>query len=315
MKGLDFVKASRVLALCNGRLSEAKNFSADDQRLEQYFAKALVAGGTTTDSPLIATDVIAREFAQYAFSQSIPGRLMSQSMNLPFKTKVGSVGGIGAGWVKEGAAVPVRKGSVNPSKLLEPFKMASLTVVSDELLRLAAPGTDLTLRNMMVSASVKEIDKKFLSSDAEVSGVSPAGAMLNAPDAPGYAAMIETHLNNGNSLAGSSLVIPYTFVLSMTVDDLRQFELLGISLLTSQYAKSISLIDPANMVINVEGAGMVTSKEGSVEMTDAPTNNTYQPVQTEKVSLYQTDSVAIMTNIYCGWANAGKPVTTLQAGS
>ncbi|WP_324029544.1 phage major capsid protein [Pantoea sp. JZ2] len=315
MKGLEFVKAARILARCNGRLSEAKSFSEKDQKLEQYFSKALVAGATTSDSPLITTDVIAREFAEYVFSQSIPGRLMARAMQYPFKTKVGAVSGIGAGWLKEGSAVPVRKGAVNNSETLKPFKMASLVVVTDELLRLSSPGADSTIRNMMVSESIRKIDSKFLSGDAEVPEVSPAGVLINAPSSSGYADLISTHVSNGNSLQGSALVVPNIYVLSLTENQLRQFDLLGISVLPSQYAAGVSLIDPANMLINVEGAGMITSTEGAVEMSDSPENNSSEPVQTEKVSLYQTNSAAIMTTIYCGWEKVGKPVTSLSSGS
>lgn len=315
MKGLEFVKAARILARCNGRLSEAKSFCEKEQKLEQYFSKALVAGATTTDSPLITTDVIAREFAEYVFSQSIPGRLMARAMQYPFKTKVGAVSGIGAGWLKEGAAVPVRKGAVNNSDTLKPFKMASLVVVTDELLRLASPNADSTIRNMMVSESIRKIDSKFLSGDAEVTDVSPAGVLINAPSASGYADLISMHVSNGNSLQGSALVVPNIYVLSLTENQLRQFDLLGITVLPSQYAAGVSLIDPANMLINVEGAGMITSTEGAVEMSDSPENNSSEPVQTEKVSLYQTNSAAIMTTIYCGWEKVGKPVTSLSSGS
>lgn len=315
MKGLDFVRAARMLARCNGQFNEAKHLSEKDHKLEQYFSKAFVAGATTTDSPLITTDVIAREFSEYVFSKSIPGQLMGRAMNFPFKTKVGSVSGIGAGWLKEGKSIPVRKGTVDPTDTLEPFKIASLVVLSNELLRLVSSGTDLTIRNMMVSAAIREIDSKFLSADAEVYEVSPAGALLDAPDTADYSALIETHVSNGNTLSGSSLVVPYTGVLNLTENQLRQFDLLGISVLPSQYATGVSLIDPANMLINVEGASMITATEGAIEMSDTPIDNISEPAQAEKVSLYQTNSAAIMTTIYCGWANAGKPVTTLSAGS
>ncbi len=109
--------------------------------------------------------------------------------------------------------------------------------------------------------------------------------------------------------------MPLTSVLSVTNDQLRQFELLGISIMPSQYATGLSLIDPANMMINIEGASLMTAKQGTVEMTDEPVNNTSEPVASELVSLYQTNSAAIMTTIFCGWVNVGKPVTTLSAGS
>ncbi|HHA1197820.1 TPA: hypothetical protein ACOEEL_001989 [Enterobacter kobei] len=315
MKGLMLVKAAKLLVKTNGRVSEAKEMAKDDLKVAAYLEKSLVSGATASGNPLVTTDVVARDFAEYAFSQSVPGKLMARSMQFPFMTKVGAISGIGSGWVKEGTAVPVRKGNVNPSDVLTPFKIASLVVLSDELIRLATPGTDLSIRNVMVSAAVRDIDQKFLSSDAEVEELSPAGVLLNAPSATSMAELIETHVNNGNSIYGSSIVMPQTSVLSITNDQLRQFELLGISIIPSQYATNIALIDPANMMINVEGAGLMTAKEGTVEMTDAPLNDITEPKHSEQVSLYQTNSAAIMTTIFCGWASTGKPVTILESSS
>lgn len=315
MKGLMLVRAARALIKTDGRVSEARELVKDDAKVDSYLGKALVSGATASGNPLVTTDVVARDFAEYTFSLSVPGRLMARAMQLPFKTKVGSIGGVGAGWVKEAQAIPVRKGSVSASDTLLPYKIASMVVVSDELLRLGASGTDLAIRNLMVSEAVRKIDEKFLSADDVVEGLSPAGAMLNAPSANGYAELIDLHVSNGNSLAGSSLVMPLTAVLNITSDQLRQFELLGISILPSQYATGLSLIDPANMAINVEGAGLMTSREGTVEMSDIPGNNTSEPVHTEHVSLYQTNSAAILTTVYCGWVVAGKPVTLLDLSS
>ena len=108
---------------------------------------------------------------------------------------------------------------------------------------------------------------------------------------------------------------PVTSVLNLTSDQLRQFDLLGISVMPSEYATGLSLIDPANMIINVEGAGLMTTREGTVEMSDVPVNSPTTPVHTEHVSLYQTNSAAILTTIYCGWVTADKPVTLLEQSS
>lgn len=314
MKGLMFIRAAAALVKSDGRVFEAKSIVKDD-KVAAYLEKMVVSGETASGNPLVTTDIVARDFAEYAFSQSIPGKLMAKAMQLPFNTKAGFISGIGAGWVKESTAIPVRKGKSELTDNLDPFKIASLVVLSDELMRLATTGTELAIRNVMVSAAVKEIDRKFLSSDSEVSELSPAGVLLNAPTANSYSVLIETHQNNGNSLNGSSLIIPSSWVLSLTSDQLKQFDLLGISIMPSQYATGMSLVDPANMLINVEGAGLVTSNQGNIEMSDAPVNNSSEPEHTELVSLYQTNSVAIMTTIYCGWAKIGKPVTVLEQTS
>lgn len=314
MKGLMLVKAAQALVKTNGRYSEAQEI-VKDEKVAAYLGKALVSGSTSMGNPLVTTDIVAREFAEYAFSLSIPGRIMANAMQLPFKSQVGSVSGIGAGWVKEAQAVPVRKGQVVKSGVLSPFKVASLVVLSDELVSLATPGTESVIRNMMVSEAVRKIDQKFLSADTEVKDISPAGAFLNAPSAGDLSAAIDMHISNGNSVSGSALVMPLTSVLSLTTDQLRQFDLLGISVMPSQYAAGLSLIDPANMIINVEGAGLMTTREGTVEMSDAPVNNTSDPTHSEQVSLYQANAAAIMTLIYCGWVNVGKPVTIIEQTS
>ncbi len=314
MKGLMLVKAAQALVKTNGRYSEAQEI-VKDEKVAAYLGKALVSGSTSMGNPLVTTDIVAREFAEYAFSLSIPGRIMANAMQLPFKSQVGSVSGIGAGWVKEAQAVPVRKGQVVKSGVLSPFKVASLVVLSDELVSLATPGTESVIRNMMVSEAVRKIDQKFLSADTEVEDLSPAGVFLNAPSAGDLSAAIDMHISNGNSVSGSALVMPLTSVLSLTTDQLRQFDLLGISVMPSQYATGLSLIDPANMIINVEGAGLMTTREGTVEMSDAPVNNTSQPTHSEQVSLYQANAAAIMTLIYCAWVNVGKPVTIIEQTS
>ncbi|MCA2402605.1 phage major capsid protein [Enterobacter sp. CCUG 70166] len=308
------VKAAQALVKTNGRYSEAREI-VKDEKVAAYLGKALVSGSTSMGNPLVTTDIVAREFAEYAFSLSIPGRIMANAMQLPFKSQVGSVSGIGAGWVKEAQAVPVTKGQVVKSGVLSPFKVASLVVLSDELVSLSTPGTESVIRNMMVSEAVRKIDQKFLSADAEVEDLSPAGAFLNAPSAGDLSAAIDLHISNGNSVSGSALVMPLTSVLSLTIDQLRQFDLLGISVMPSQYAKGLSLIDPANMIINVEGAGLMTTREGTVEMSDAPVNNTSQPTHSEQVSLYQANAAAIMSIIYCAWVNVGKPVTIIEQTS
>lgn len=314
MKGLMLVKAAQALVKTNGRYSEAQEI-VKDEKVAAYLGKALVSGSTSMGNPLVTTDIVAREFAEYAFSLSIPGRIMANAMQLPFKSQVGSVSGIGAGWVKEAQAVPVTKGQVVKSGVLSPFKVASLVVLSDELVSLATQGTESVIRNMMVSEAVRKIDQKFLSADAEVEDLSPAGAFLNAPSAGDLSAAIDLHISNGNSVSGSALVMPLTSVLSLTIDQLRQFDLLGISVMPSQYATGLSLIDPANMIINVEGAGLMTTREGTVEMSDAPVNNTSQPTNSEQVSLYQANAAAIMSIIYCAWVNVGKPATIIEQTS
>lgn len=233
---------------------------------------------------------------------------------MPFNTPLNSISGIGADWLEEGKAIPVRRGVVSQDKL-EAFKIASMAIVSNELLRLSTTGSDLAMRNTMTSAAIKKIDEKFLSDDAEVDEVSPAGILLNATQADSFLDMVEKHVANGNNLNTSYLVLPFTGVFGLTEVQLKQFEILGITLLSSQNATRTALIDAGNTIINVQGTLIDVATQGSVEMTDAPVNDVTEESGAEMVSLYQTNSTGFRAITYCSWSTAGKPVTVLTPTS
>ncbi len=67
MKGLMLVKAARALVKTNGRYSEAQGI-VNDEKVAAYLGKALVSGATANGNPLVTTDIVAREFAEYVFS-------------------------------------------------------------------------------------------------------------------------------------------------------------------------------------------------------------------------------------------------------
>ena len=312
MKGLMSIRAAKALVKHGGRYFEAVEATrTKDPQVSQFLEKSFTPGATIEDALAIAEQPVAREFGEYIFSQSIPGKLLVSALQLPFYSDLSSISGIGADWVQEGKAIPVRKGAVSKNKL-KAFKIASIAVVSNELLRLAATGADLAMRNVMVSEAVKKIDAKFLSDDAEVEDVSPAGLLVSATHAASYAEMIETHIANGNSLSTSFMIFPYSAVFSLTEIQIQQLSLLGIRLLSSQAATKTTLIDAANTIINVQGALVDTATEGAVEMTDAPANDIQADSGTELVSLYQANSAALRAITYCSWAPAGKPVTVLD---
>ncbi|MCM4695192.1 phage major capsid protein, partial [Escherichia coli] len=101
---------------------------------------------------------------------------------LPFGAKLHSISGKGSKWLKEAEEIPVKEGEVNESAL-KLCKLGAIVMLNNELIKFSTPGTNSAIRDLITSESVKEIDKKFLSSDQEVAGVSPEGVLNGADEA------------------------------------------------------------------------------------------------------------------------------------
>ncbi|MEG0232919.1 MAG: phage major capsid protein [Hafnia sp.] len=313
MKGLMSIRAARACALSKSGFTDAIEMTRqNDPQVSAYLEKSLVLGTGIGGMPLLSTDPIARELGEYIFAQTLPGKLLAKAMQMPFGAPLASIFGSGADWVKEGEAVPVTKGDTSTDKLM-PYKIASVTVLNNELLTLATTGATLAIRNTMCTAAVRKIDSKFLSQDAAIEALSPAGVLTNADTASDFADLLKKHTDNGNSLSTSALVLPLSDTLALTEAQFKQFELLGVCLIASQYATKAAIIDAANMIISIQGALIDVSEEGSIEMDDAPSNNINDPKASKLFSLFQNNATAFRAVTYCSWKTIGKAVTVISS--
>lgn len=307
------IRAARACALSKCGFTDAIEMTRrNDPQVSAYLEKSMVSGTGTSGMPELAGEPIARELGDFIFSQTVPGKLLAKAMQLPFGSPLASINGIGAGWVQEGEAVPVTGGNSTTDKL-KPYKIASLAVLNNELLELAATGANIAIRNTMASAAVREIDRKFMSQDAIIEALSPAGALAGAETVSDFSGLLEKHTSNGNSLSTSSLVLPLSGALALTEAQFKQFELLGVDLIASQYATKTAIIDAAKMIINVQGTLIDVSEEGVIEMVDAPANDINEPKAAEMFSLFQGNATAFRAVTYCSWETIGKAVTVLSS--
>ncbi|MFC0228257.1 phage major capsid family protein [Serratia aquatilis] len=311
MKGLMAIRAARALSTNKGYFSDAVAATQkNDPLVSAYIEKAATSGATTADFIALAGSPIARELGEYIFSQSVIGKLLGNAQNLPFGVPLASFHAIGADWLREGESIPLRKGSVSDDKL-SIFKIAAMAVISKELERLATTGSDLAIRNTLTSEAVRKIDEKFLSQDSEVAGLSPAGILKDAETATDLADMVSKHVDNGNKISTSYLIVPLANVGSITEEMLRQIDLLKLQVICSEYATRTALIDASNLIANVQGTLIDVSSSSSVEMTDEPVGSISGTGSVEMVSLYQTNASAYRAITYCSWAAVGKPATIL----
>lgn len=308
-KGLAFVRALRALSNAKGSWETAKSITGSkDPVVTRFLEKAAMAGMGSNGDLIAASDPVAQEFGQYLFSMSIPGKLLASAMQLPFNVSLSAMTASGAAWVEEGKAIRLSRITSDDAKLT-PCKVGGMVVVSNELLRLSTTGSDLTIRNTLVSDAVRIVDQTFLSDADSVEGVSPAGILKDAESVSGnIAALISKHVANGNNPQTSLLILPYTATW-LTESEMMTLDKMGISIIYGQNAKKTIMIDASKLAINVEGTMIEPSKSGTVEMANTPTGDSLAPVGSEMVSLFQTDSSAFKAVTYCDWKKIGKPVT------
>ena len=320
-------------------LDVAKARYPDHQALHQHLQmKAAVPAGTSTQAvyagPLVYAQNLASEFVEFLRPQTIVGKL--NLTRVPFNVRVPTqTNGGHAAWVGEGAGKPVT--SVAFSSLTLPYhKLATIAVLTKELVRFSTPSAELLVRNTLAGAIIQQLDNDFIDpATAAVSGVNPAsitnGLVALTPSGTSadnartdIARIINTYLADNKSADGLALIMPPTLalVLSLMRNTLGQKEfadigpnggtLEGIKVVTSQLAANAS--GAGNLVIALKESeifladdGVVTidaSDQASVQMSDAPTINSATATGASLTSLWQTNSVGLRAEREITWAKA-----------
>jgi HK97 family phage major capsid protein len=343
--GIEFARAVICKALAyreGGRpIEHAKERYPDADRLHA-FLKATVPGGTTTHvtyaAPLVDPTNLAGEFIEFLRPETIVGKFGTGNYpslrRVPFNVRMnGQTSGGDAYWVGEGAPKPLTKFDFSATTLGY-TKIASIAVLTDELVRFSSPSAEALVRDALVAANVERADVDFIDpSLAAVANVSPAsitnGLTALAPSGTSadaarsdIARIIKSFLDENNTPASMVLIMPMALALSLSVQvnslgqpefpglTMRGGTLLGIPVITSQYAANRS--GAGNLVIAVNASdvfladdGQVTvdvSREASLQMLDNPTNSSATGTATSLVSMFQTNSMAIRAERYINWA-------------
>ena len=142
--------------------------------------KAGVAGGGSGSgewgAELVQADTrYTGDFIEYLHARTLFDRLPFRTVpaNVAIKGQDGAATGY---WVGESKAIKVSKADFSTISL-SPLKVAALAVVSNELLRDSSPSAEMLVRDALVKASSQRVDATLFSTDAAVSGVSPAGLL------------------------------------------------------------------------------------------------------------------------------------------
>jgi HK97 family phage major capsid protein len=260
----------------------------------------------------------------------VPGPTM-----VPFNINIaGQTSGATGYWVGEGQPKPVTRAGFNSVNLAW-AKIAAFCVLSQELVRFSSPNAETLMRNELARAIVERADIDFIDPNvAAITGVRPASVTNgvvainstgNDADAirEDIALLMAPFINANISPTGAVFVMSTLRALRVSLmrNALGQKEfpdlmmtggtLEGIPVIATEYATSDSNGDDIVLMnapdIWLADDGEVTidaSREASLQMLDNPTvdsANGGNPVATSLVSMFQTNSIALLAERYINY--------------
>ena len=338
-KGIRFARYAKCLAMSTKThqplvaVAEGMYGKIDPELVEM--TKAAVAAMTTGNtSALIGNEGGFADFVEFLRPMTILGKFGTGGIpalsRIPFRIPIiGETAEADAQWVGEGKGKPLTKTTYDRTELA-PLKVAAIAVQTMELIRDSSPSSDLLIRNALAKAIVKRLDLSFINpAFAAVAGVNP-GSILNGvtaitasaeTDADGVRAdaqaIMGAFVTANNPLTSGVWIISGITALKIMgfLNPLGQREFPGVTInggtffdlpvIVSNYVGDyMALVNAEDIhVADEDGIDIAMSTEASLEMSDAPTQDSgaATPVATEVVSMFQTNSVAFRAERTINW--------------
>lgn len=287
---------------------------------------------------LVYAQNLGGEFIELLYPATIIGRIPGLR-RVPFNVRMGSATSGGTGyWVGEGQPVPVSKMQTD-NLAMTIAKAAGLMVITKELARLSTPQAEMIVRDDLIKTVTKFLDQQFIDPNfgpvtatgapgAVTYGIPAAqvrqasgttAAALRADFAALADPIFSANVDPSDAVWVTSPLMAMKIGMINTSLGTREFpdinmnggSLFGLPVITSQsayvsgspdYGHLIVLIKPSDIFLADEGGIEVDARDDvSIQMDDAPTNNTTTPTATSVVSMWQTESVAIKVVRYVNW--------------
>lgn len=297
--------------------------------------KAAVPAGTTSNttwaSALVDPTNLAGEFIEFLRPATILGKLNLR--RVPFNVRMieQTQGGTGY-WVGQGAPKPLTAFGYAPVTLGF-TKVAAITVITEELARFSTPSAEMLTRDGLRDTLVERIDRDLLDpAEAGTANVQPASltnGVLALTSAGTSADNVRTDLGKlvralrtANVRGPIAIVMPDSLVTALTfmVNALGQSEfpdlsadggtIRGLKIVPSEYVANSS--GAGNMVVAIaerevfladdDQVVIDASREASLQMSDAPSNNAATAAGQSLVSMWQTNSIALRAERFVNWS-------------
>lgn len=285
--------------------------------------KASVAGGGSGSgewgAELVTADArFTGDFIEFLHGMTVFDKLGLREIPANVLIK-GQDGAATAFWTGESKGIKVTKPDFF-NVTLTPLKVAAIAVLSNELIRDSSPSAEKLVRDALGEAAAQRIDTTFLSADAAVSTVSPAGILNGVTggtsagnDAAGVIADLKTLMSGfltAKNAAGVKLVMTPSMALALSLmqNALGQTEfpgltqeggvLRGMPVVVGDNVASndVIMLKPSDIYrIGDSGLEVDFSREATIEMADNPAGASDTPVALANfpVNMFQTNSTAV----------------------
>jgi HK97 family phage major capsid protein len=308
--------------------------------LADLMQKAAVSGGTTTDTtwagPLVQYNQFAGDFIEFLRPKTIIGQFgvgaIPALRTVPFNIHIrGQTSGGQGYWVGQGKARPLSKADFNDT-YLGWSKAAAIAVLSEDLLRFSNPSAEALVRDALSEAIIGRLDTDFVDpTKIAVANVSPASITNGSTTHHSAGATAaDCRADIATAMGGfiTANISPDAAVWIMQSTTALQLSLLrnafgqkefpditlkggileGVPVVTSQYVPNESggamliLVNATDIWLADDGAVTIdASREASLEMSDAPANDSGAPMAAQMVSMFQTNSVALRAERFINW--------------
>ena len=329
-KGTAFTRLVQCLARAKGSLLDAELYAQeyrDTPAVAAVLRSAVQEGSTTTWGANLVYQTMQQEFIELLRPETILGR-MSGLRTVPFNAAMQKqLGGASVYWVSEATAKPLSALSFDTATALPFFKLASIIVLTDELMRFSTPAAEQVVRRELLAAVAQFQDQQFIDPTIAASPGTSPGAITNGATAisstgssvaqitTDVKALLAAAINAGVSFStGVWVMHPRTALhlsTALTAGNSRMWpeigarggQWFGLPVIVSANVpidtgndSYIALID-ASEVFYAEGPLLIdVSKHAALEMEDAPRGGAQN-----LVSLWQNNLTAIRAERTINW--------------
>lgn len=333
-KGIAFARFTKSLAAANGSRSEAleiaKRQYPRDAKLH-HVLKSAVGAGTTTDpqwaGSLVEYQEYAEDFIEFLRPKTIIGQFgqgnIPQLRKVPFNIRIhAQTSGGSANWVGQGKAKPLTRFDFE-SVTFGFSKVATIAVITDELIRFSNPAADAMVRDQLAEAVIARLDQDFVNpAKIAVQDVSPASITNGAAQIPSTGSpdtdstnAFQVFIDANLQPTGAVWLMSSTTALALSkrknplgqkeYPDMTMFggTFEGLPAIVSQYVGNLLVLVNAPDIYLADDGGVAVdmSREASLEMESEPVGDSVTPTPTEMVSMFQTNSVAIRAERWINW--------------
>ncbi|MXO58897.1 phage major capsid protein [Altererythrobacter salegens] len=333
LRGQTFVRLCIARALGGDHPADVLAYAGDKFGRDDPATRILraSAGSTVPDatwgSELATYRQAAAEFLEVVYAGAIIGRLAGLR-RVPLAVRTLAVAsGATASWVGEGQTKPITNATFAADSL-EPMKLSAITVLTQELLRLADPMAEETIRRDLIRAVQEALDLAFIDpGNAGSAGVMPAaitnGVTPVLADPGDFSASLAALIDDFQGdlatafLVGDPVLFAKLAGVQYPLIGARGGELAGIPAIASKSVPaeaspdthSLVLIDPAGVSFG-DGTPLIdVATHATIAMIDPDQS----PAEAEAVSLWQKNCAAIRVELPANW-RAARPAVSILTG-